>query len=258
MDMTISSDTTYELTFTVANFNVVPIDKIYDMLGQNFFTNIVVAAHQPDDNNKNTHYHAMFSSSENIPIPSDYENKSSQEQAARRNWKKKIGSIEGVTRIHYGRCDHDDKFMHYILVKSLVHQCSEQLIGKCDKLKQELYCAQAFQAPCKHCAIKNKVSKKQTESLTQFELIMRDIKKDNICQFCTDKFCHTCYNGEVIQRKFINYYLKKKKQVPIGRVAEMLLSAKAVLAPTPELFQTAEDDIMQAINAKMQNNLKCY
>ena len=101
--MTISNDTTYELTFTVTDFEVVTLDNLYDILGKEFY-DIVIGSHQPDDNNKNTHYHALFRSKENISLPSDFENKSSQEQAARRSWKKKLGNINGVTRTHYGRC----------------------------------------------------------------------------------------------------------------------------------------------------------
>lgn len=78
MDMTISSDTTYELTFTVTDFDVVTFEKINDMLGS-FSSSLIIAAHQPDDNNKNTHYHTLFRTGENIPIPSDFPNKSSQE-----------------------------------------------------------------------------------------------------------------------------------------------------------------------------------
>ena len=255
--MTISNDTTYELTFTVTDFEVVTLEQIYDILGNCNFTKITVAAHQPDDNNKNTHYHAMFDSTENIPVPSDFANKSSQEQAARRKWKKILGSIEGVTRIHYGRVKQKCAFVHYILVKCLDYKCDPELSEENEIIKQECWCTDNLEAgTCKFCNTKHKV-KKKSESLTQFELIMKDFEKDRICQHIQEGVCPHCYENGAIQKAMIRYYLRRKKAVPIGRCAEMMLSAKAILAPEAEKAQ-AEADIENAINAKMQNNLKIY
>ena len=255
MDMTISNDTTYELTFTVTDFNVVTAEQIHDILGDRF-SDIIIGAHQPDDNNKNTHYHALFRSNENISIPSDFENKSSQEQASRRQWKKILGTINGVTRTHYGRVTDYDRFAHYILVKNLNFVCDDAVSELCQSCKEELWC-QNNGGICKHCAQKNKISSKDKKSLTQFELIMKDFEKTRICQHVTTGVCPHCYESGVIQNSMIRYYLKKGKAVPIGRVAEMLLSAKALLAPEEEILQ-AEADIAMAIHAKMQNNLKIY
>lgn len=256
MDMTISSDTTYELTFTVTDFDVVPIDKIYDMLGKNF-TNIILAAHQPDDNNKNTHYHALFCSKENFAIPSDFENKSSQEQSARRAWKKRLENLSGVIRTHYGRVEEYDTFAHYILVKCLNYKSSLS-DEYCNLRKEELWCKDNLSCVCKYCSKKNKLPKKTSESLTQFELIMKDFQRERICSHVTSGICPHCYEDGTIQRGMLRYYLKRGKAVPIGRVAEMMLSAKAVLAPTEKDKLEAEDDLMQAISVKMSNNLKIY
>ena len=255
MDMTISNDTTYELTFTVTDFEVVTIQQLYDILGSNFY-DIVVASHQPDDNNKNTHYHALFKSNENISVPSDFENKSSQEQAARRSWKKKLGNINGVIRTHYGRVKEYEVFAHYILVKCIDYLCSPELCDNCEQWKKELWC-ETTGCICKNCAIKNKITRKSAESLTQFEKIMKEFDKERICQHITAGICPHCYESGVIQRSMINYYLKRKKAVPIGRCAEMMLSAKAIMAPD-EQKEAAIADIESAIYAKMQNNLKIY
>ncbi len=257
MDMTISTDTTYELTFTVTDFNVVTSQQLYDILGK-YFTDIIVAAHQPDENNKNTHYHAMFSSNENLPIPSDFPNKSSQEQASRRKWKKLLGTIEGVTRIHYGRIEDRPGFTHYVLVKCLEYVAAESLQEFCEEAKVELWCKDNLKCICKNCSVKNKIPKKASESLTQFEIIMKEFKKDRICQHVTDGICMHCYENGVIQRSMIKHYLRRGKAVPVGRCAEMMLSAKAILAPDERTKQVAEDELMDAISTKMQNNLKCY
>lgn len=257
MDMTISSDTTYELTFTVTDFDVVPIDKIYDILGDNFFTDIIVAAHQPDENNKNTHYHALFHSAENYSIPSDFPNKSSQEQSARRAWKKRLTDLDGVVRTHYGRVEEYETFAHYILVKCLTYR-SSLTEEYCVQHKEELWCKDHLDRVCKFCSKKHKLPKKASESLTQFELIMKDFQKERICSHVTSGICPHCYEDGTIQRGMLRYYLKRGKAVPIGRVAEMMLSAKAILAPTEKDKLEAEDDLLMAVNVKMQNNLKIY
>jgi hypothetical protein len=253
----VSQSRSFELTFTVTDFNVVTSQQLYDILGK-YFEDIIVAAHQPDDNNKNTHYHAMFGSKENLPIPSDFENKSSQEQAARRKWKKLLGTIDGVTRIHYGRVKDRASFTHYILVKCLEYVTAEDLKEYCEEAKVELWCKDNLECICKNCSIKNKLPKKTKESLTQFEIIMKEFKKDRICQHVTDGICMHCYENGVIQMSMIKHYLRRGKAVPIGKCAEMMLSAKAILAPDERTKQEAEYELMQSISAKMQNNLKIY
>ncbi len=256
MDMTISNDTTYELTFTVTDFEVVTKEQLYDIL-ESYFYDIIIASHQPDDNNKNTHYHAIFRSKEEIFVPSDFENKSSQEQAARRSWKKKFGNINGVIRTHYGRVKEYEKFAHYILVKCIDFCSSPPLCDNCSEWKKELWC-ESIGCICKNCSTKHKITRKAAESLTQFEKIMKEFEKERICQHTTAGICKQCYESGVIQRSMINFYLKKKKSVPIGRCAEMMLSAKAILAPDEKEKDAAIADIENAIYAKMQNNLKIY
>ena len=259
--MTISNDTTYELTFTVTDFSVVTQEQLYDILSKEF-KQVVIAAHQPDENNKNTHYHAMLVSDTNYDVPSDYPNKSAQEQAARRRWKKILGTIEGVTRIHYGRVEEQNGFLHYILVKAKSYLADPYYVEygiDLEEIQQVNWCADKLEnGTCKHCSSLCKVSKKTTQTFTQFELIMREWKKDRICQHVAEGVCEHCFDNGVIQRAMIKYYLKKGKAVPIGKVAEMMLSAKAMLAPTQAKYDEAEDDLMNAVHAKIANNLKIY
>lgn len=125
-----------------------------------------------------------------------------------------------------------------------------------EEVKAEGWCTDHLECTCKYCC--SKQPKKKSETLTQFEQIIRSFEKDRICQHVDKGICKHCFDDGVIQKSMIKYYLKKKKSVPIGRCAEMMLSAKALLAPTVADKQQAEDDIEIAILAKMQNNLKIY
>lgn len=249
----VNNDSFLLTTFTVVDFDKAPIDEIYDICKNLPEYNdglIVVASHQPDSNTKNTHYHTLIQINGTVQIPKDFPNKSKEEKQISRKLAKQF-QHPGITRRSYERSEDVARYIHYITIKCLKWKSSNE-----DAVTPYTKCKWCFPNLCETCKPCNPV--KSTDGV--FEKIIKDIRRSHVCIQCSTRLCKKCYGESLppcITDHFIDYYLSRGKCVPLGRVAEMLLSADVLLAPEDKSFENRAI-LQNALKAKQQQLLKIW